>query len=75
LHEVPAAKVAETTGLTPNAVYQARKNVLRRLRELGGAYREEGQLDERVKRALLARPAARIERSLTARIAKTMRSR
>ena len=75
LHEVPAAKVAQTTGLTPNAVYQARKNVVKRLRELGGSYRDEGQLDRRIKQALRARPGARIERSLTARLAKTMRSR
>ncbi len=75
LHEVPAAKVAQTTGLTPNAVYQARKNVVKRLRELGGSYRDEGQLDERIKQALKSRPSTRVERSLTARIAKTMRSR
>ena len=75
LHGVPAAKVAQTTGLSPNAVYQARKNVLRRLRDLGSAYRDDGQLDQRIKRALEARPSASIERSLTARIAKTMPSR
>lgn len=75
LHGLPAAKVAETTGLTANAVYQARKNVLRRLRDLGGTYRDDGQLDDRIKHALEQRPGARIERSLTARIARTMQSR
>ena len=75
LHGVPAAKVAATTGLTPNAVYQSRKNVLRRLRDLGSSYRDDGQLDQRIKQALESRPDARIERSLTARIAKTMQSR
>jgi len=75
LYEVPAAKVAKTTGLTPNAVYQARKNVLKRLRQLGGTYREEGQLDRRVRQALQSRPSADVERFLTDRIARTMRSR
>lgn len=75
LHDVPAAKVAQTTGLTPNAVYQARKNVVKRLRELGGSYRDEGRLDERIKQALQSRPSANVERALTAQIAKTMRSR
>lgn len=75
LHEVPAAKVAQATGLTPNAVYQARKNVFRRLRELGAPYREDGRLDRRIKGALQSRPDSAIERSLTDQIAKTMRSR
>lgn len=75
LHGLPAAKVADTTGLTPNAVYQSRKNVLRRLRDLGSSYRDDGQLDQRIKQALESRPDARVERSLTARIAKTMQSR
>jgi len=75
LHQVPAAKVATTTGLTPNAVYQARKNVFRRLTELGATYRDAGQLDERVKEALRSRPSSAVEQSLTDRIAKTLRSR
>ena len=75
LHGVPAAKVARTTGLTPNAVYQARKNVFRRLAALGSTYREAGQLDERIKRALRLRPDSAVERSLTDRVAKTMRAR
>ena len=36
-----AAEAARLTGLTPNAVYQARKNILRRLRELGAALRSQ----------------------------------
>jgi RNA polymerase sigma-70 factor (ECF subfamily) len=75
LHDLPAAKVAQTTGLTPNAVYQARKNVVKRLRQLGGSYRDEGQLDQRIKQALRSRPGAGVERSVTARIARTMQSR
>lgn len=75
LCQVPAAKVAATTGLTPNAVYQARKNVFRRLAELGSTYRDAGQLDERVKQALRSRPSSAVEQSLTDRIAKTLRSR
>ena len=36
------AEAARLTGLTPNAVYQARKNILRRLRELGAAFDGQG---------------------------------
>ena len=61
--------------LTANAVYQARKNVFRRLTELGSTYRDAGQLDERVKKALLSRPSSAVEQSLTDRIAKSLRSR
>ncbi|MHC4401622.1 MAG: RNA polymerase sigma factor [Planctomycetota bacterium] len=73
LHEIPAAEVARTTGLTPNAVYQARKNVVKKLTALGASYREEGQLNGRLKRALQSAPAGAVERSLTDRLARTMR--
>ena len=52
LHGLSGAEVARLTGLSRNAVYQARKEVLRRLAELGAAYRDDGRLDARVKRAL-----------------------
>ena len=75
LHGLKGAEVARLTGLTRNAVYQARKEVLKRLRDLGAKYREDGQLGERVKRALGSRPGPAVERSLTAAVAQTMQSR
>lgn len=75
LAELSGRQVAKLTGLSRNAVYLARKRVLRRLQELGAGYREEGQLDDRVRRALRSLPAAAVERSVTNRVAKTMRSR
>jgi RNA polymerase sigma-70 factor (ECF subfamily) len=52
LHGLSGAEVARLTGLSRNAVYQARKEVVKRLKELGAAYRDDGRLDARVKRAL-----------------------
>jgi len=75
LHELRGRDVAEATGLTPNAVYKARKRVLRRLIELGGSYRDDGQLHQCLKRALELRPKAAIERGLTTRVENTIRSR
>jgi len=75
LHELPGAKVAKYTGLSRNGVYRAYKRALRRLRELGAAYRKDGQLGERLKQAMRSRPQAAVERSLSTRIEKTMRSR
>jgi RNA polymerase sigma-70 factor (ECF subfamily) len=72
LHGLPGAKVAEATGLTANAVYQARKNVVKRLVELGASYRDEGQLDERIKQSLQYQPGAAVERSITDRITVSM---
>ena len=73
--ELSGARVAAITGLSRNAVYLARKRVLKRLGELGACYREDGRLDQRVKAALQSPPEAAIERSMTARIDKTMRFR
>jgi len=73
LHELSGKAVARLTGLTRNAVYQARKNVLARLKDLGWTYREDGQLSERIKKALESCPAAAVQRSLTNRIAATVR--
>lgn len=75
LHELPGAEVARITGLTRNAAYKARRRVFQRLGELGQTYRDDGQLGDRVKQALRLRPGAVVERSLTTRLEKTMRSR
>jgi RNA polymerase sigma factor (sigma-70 family) len=75
LGELSGAEVARLTGLTQNAVYQARKAVLKRLAELGKTYRDNGRLPERVKRALESAPAAHVERSLTRRVSRSMQSR
>jgi DNA-directed RNA polymerase specialized sigma24 family protein len=75
LHELSGAEVASITGLTRNAVYLARKRVFKRLQQLGATYRDEGQLDDHVREALRSYPDADIERSLTNRLARTMRER
>ncbi len=75
LRELSGREVAKLTGLSRNAVYLARRRVLKRLQELGADYREQGQLDQRVRRALESLPHAAVERSLTNRTAVTMRHR
>ncbi|NQT38440.1 MAG: sigma-70 family RNA polymerase sigma factor [Planctomycetes bacterium] len=75
LHDLPGGKVAKYTGLSRNGVYRAHKRAIRRLGELGAAYRKDGQLGERIKRAIRERPQAAVERSLNTRLEKTMRSR
>jgi RNA polymerase sigma factor (sigma-70 family) len=72
LKELSGRQVARLTGLSRNAVYLARRRVLRRLRELGAGYDEGGQLDRRVRQALESLPDAIAERSLTNRMAQTM---
>jgi len=66
------AEAARLTGLTQNAVYQARKNILRRLRELGAAFDRQGPPDEMIKAAIRSRPSAVVERSLATRIERTI---
>ena len=66
------AEAARLTGLTPNAVYQARKNILRRLRELGAAFDGQGPPDEMLRAAIRLRPSAVVERSLLTRIERTI---
>jgi RNA polymerase sigma factor (sigma-70 family) len=66
------AEAAKLTGLTPNAVYQARKNILRRLRELGAAFDRDGPPDEFIRAAMHSRPSAIVERSLVTRIEHTV---
>jgi RNA polymerase sigma-70 factor (ECF subfamily) len=75
IHEMSGAEAAKVTGLTRNAVYLARKRVLQRLRELGESYREEGQLVERVKRALRLWPGSQVERTMTSCLEDTLRRR
>ena len=75
LHELPGAEVAKLTGLSRNAVYQARRTVFKRLEELGEPYREDGRLTERIKQALESYPDAPVERSVADRMERTMRSR
>ena len=74
-HELPGAKVAAYTGLTRNSVYRARRRGLRRLSQLGTMYRRVGQLQEQIKDALRSRSEPALERSLSARIEKTMSSK
>jgi len=68
------ADAARLTGLTQNAVYQARKNILRRLRELGAVYGRKGPPDEMIRAAIRSRPSAAVERSLTMRVERTARA-
>jgi RNA polymerase sigma-70 factor (ECF subfamily) len=75
LGELTGAQVAKYTGLSPTGVYRAQKRALKRLRELGASYRENGRLGERLRHALQSRPAPAAQRSLTARIENSMRSR
>lgn len=75
LHDLPGEKVAEHTGLSRNGVYRAHRRALRRLVELGAAYRKDGRLGERIKAAMRSRPPAAAERSLGNRIERTERRR
>ena len=75
LEGLSGADAAKVTGLSPNAVYKARANVLKRLQKLGRPYREEGRLLDCLKRALASRPPVQVERTLTTRMEETMRSR
>lgn len=64
-------EASRLTGLSRNAVYQARKNVLRRLRKLGGLCKQQGPPDEMILLAMRQRPSAVVERSLLTRIRQT----
>ncbi len=75
LEGLSGREAARMTGLTRNAVYKARDRVFQRLAELGAPYREEGRLVRQIKQALEQRPSAAAERSLSAQIQNTMRSR
>jgi len=73
LGELPGATVARITGLSRNAVYQARKNVVRRLRELGAAYRGHGPSEAEMREALRARPSPAVERVVASRTRQSLR--
>jgi RNA polymerase sigma-70 factor, ECF subfamily len=75
LGECSGDEAAKLTGLTRNAVYQARKNVLRRLRELGAKFAHQGPPDDMIQAALQSRPGALVERSLATRIEGTFSER
>ncbi|OHB80529.1 MAG: hypothetical protein A2V98_11385 [Planctomycetes bacterium RBG_16_64_12] len=75
LHDLPGREVAKITGLSRNAVYLARRRVLRRLRDLGAPYVEDGRLGDRVKEALASLPDDLAHAAMSVRIEKTMRSR
>ena len=49
------------TGVSRNAVYQARRSVFQRLRELGGSYDLDGQLSTRIKQAFHSQPGAIVD--------------
>jgi RNA polymerase sigma factor (sigma-70 family) len=74
LEGMSGSKAAQITGLSRNAVYKACKRVMERLMELGTPYRTDGRLMQQIKQALEQRPPAAVERSLTVRIQRTMRS-
>ena len=71
LGRLSGAEVARVTGLSRNAVYQAQKKVLRRLRELGATYRDRGPPADRLRAALESRPNAAVERSLRTRMSES----
>ena len=71
LGECSGVEAARITGLTRNAVYQVRKKVLRRLRELGAEYGDRGPPDEAIRAALRLRAEAPVERSRLTRIEQT----
>jgi len=75
LEDLPADEVARSTGITRSSVYKTRTRVFKRLRELAGAYYQDGQLRDSIKQAMESIPDLAIERSLTARVEHSMRSR
>ena len=74
LGELSGAEVSVVTGLSKNAVYQARRAVLKRLARLGSNYRVDGRLDKKIKQALELQPDASVQRSIAGRVTDTMRS-
>lgn len=73
--DLSAAAVAKITGLTRHEVYNARRAALKRLEEFGQPYRTRGELTARIKKAIESSPDASVERALTSRMQRTMRSR
>lgn len=75
LHELPATEAANLTGMSPNAVYLARTRVLRRLKELGATWSDEGRLDPRLTDAMRKFPDPVVEQSLVTRVETTLKNR
>ncbi len=73
LRERRPAEAARITGMTRNMVYKARRKVLDRLRQLSSDYADDGRLCREVRLAIEAMPDASVQRSLTARVERTMR--
>jgi RNA polymerase sigma-70 factor (ECF subfamily) len=73
--DLSATEVARITGLTRHGVYNARRSAMKRLEELGQPYRNQGELSVRIKEAIQSFPDASVERALTSRMQRTMRSR
>ncbi|NLX95795.1 MAG: sigma-70 family RNA polymerase sigma factor [Rhodopirellula sp.] len=72
LNELSGAEAARITGLSRNAVYLARRRVVKRLEELGEPYRRRGELGRRLREAMDAHPDAEVERSALERIEHTL---
>jgi RNA polymerase sigma-70 factor (ECF subfamily) len=68
-------EAARITGMTRNMIYKARRKVLGRLKQLAGSYASDGRLRRQAKSALRSLPEARVERSLSRCVEKTMRSK
>ena len=75
LHDLPGREAAKITGLSRNAVYLAQRRVLRRLRDLGAPYVEDGRLRDRVKEALASLPDDMAHAAMSVQIERTMCSR
>jgi predicted DNA-binding protein YlxM (UPF0122 family) len=70
-----AREVAAITGLTRHGVYNSRRAAFKRLEELGQPYRERGEWTKVMKEAIESCPDASVERTLTFRMQKSLRSR
>lgn len=75
LHEMSADEAASATGLSRNAVYQARKRVMQNLEELLAEYHASGKLDVRLKAVLELTPPPRVVYVLSSRVETTFTSR
>ncbi len=72
LGECSGDEVARITGLSRNAVYQARKKVLRRLRQLGLEYRDREPPEAQLRAALEGRLSRAVEDAVRTRIERTL---
>jgi RNA polymerase sigma factor (sigma-70 family) len=75
LRGLKGADVARVTGLSRNVVYKAHRKVLKHLRQLAGSYAAEGNLSQRIREAIQARPPAAVQQSVTGRVEATMRGK